>query len=1010
MHGIVIGIADLVIAEVIAQLIGLVVPENRSVGHARGGVGRHEIVCGVAQLRIGVAVLIGNNRVDKVVGLDVVGEVALVEDVGLRPVAVEGQHGGVEGIGHGQAQLVLVAVEIDLIALAVNRGDIALVGLDDLIVAVVVQQIEVVRIVHIDGSAVHNVQVVEHHIAFDKVAVFKQLVEIGLGGVGELEVNGDGRGLAGGQRQQAVDRLKLAALGLHGVGRGEVLALFQNVGGQGVQIKRLLARVVLVVVVDIVIQQVGGGQIVAFAFALVDQRHVEGIAAGLLDVVAQLLERVGDVACVEVGLGGVVGVAHASALLTDGIGIAVLVGNKLGGAEQKRSCALGLLGLGQAQPFGIFTLLADIIQELEHGGNRAGHIRGGHGGAGHDLVLVIAVLAGRVDVAADGGDRRVDRQARGRAPAGEVAHQERVVVDDVLLLGGRLDDLALGVHEIAERGKRERDGRNDEVVDGHVDHTGLIVDDDHADRAGGSRVGDLILEVQLTALHDRDLALDVDLRVLFGRADADVDLLLAGAVGHDDIVRVLIAEGGLPEGVIGGVGVAVVIAVDGHDIGRVCEVLHGGDGEVAVIAGRRSGDAIVLIIRADVAEGGVLRHGILVAVCDADDDTRALKALIDVAEDGVFQLGVIGEAVLRADGHVDDVRAEAVGVLQSVEVHVGGGAGLAFAVIEDLHREDLRTGGRAEEGVFFRFLVISTAGGNTRNVRAVTLTIGDVVVLIGVVISKGNLCVDVLAGGARVDEVFLGQAAVLGAVAVGIRERLMREVQAGVEDGNDLARAVNAEFVVSGIDAGDPVRIIHLRGLFALDGLGDGIGVGDVDRIDAVDRGDLVEVAVGDVAAEAVDEVGEVILQGVVDAGHFRADRLMLVDKSAAIGDRALVAALGNVCGRGGLQNDDRANHIAVLVRIQVVLLEGGGLEALRLNILDRGVEILADICRSCLARRGSRSVSRSGGSACYARKQHDKSQKHCKNTFEFSHGFFSFFNSFAGKKYRIILIGILSQ
>ena len=136
----------------------------------------------------------------------------------------------------------------------------------------------------------------------------------------------------------------------------------------------------------------------------------------------------------------------------------------------------------------------------------------------------------------------------------------------------------------------------------------------------------------------------------------------------------------------------------------------------------------------------------------------------------------------------------------------------------------------------------------------------------------------------------------------------------------------------------------------------------------------------------------------------------MLVDKSAAIGDRALVAALGNVCGRGGLQNDDRANHIAVLVRIQVVLLEGGGLEALRLNILDRGVEILADICRSCLARRGSRSVSRSGGNACYARKQHDKSQKHCKNTFEFSHGFFSFFNSFAGKKYRIILIGILSQ
>ena len=315
--------------------------------------------------------------------------------------------------------------------------------------------------------------------------------------------------------------------------------------------------------------------------------------------------------------------------------------------------------------------------------------------------------------------------------------------------------------------------------------------------------------------------------------------------------------------------------------------------------------------------------------------------------------------------------------------------------MEDLHRKELRCGRSAAEGnrTFLRIRCIT--GGNAGNMGAVTVVVGNIRVLIGVVICKRDLRVDVRAGGGCQLNIILGQSAGLRADTKRILERLVGGKQTGVEHRDHHARAVKAIahcLIIAGEVVGNHDLLVGGLQLRC------GIAVGNVDRLNAVNVRDLVQIAVSDIAGETVEQRGEFIGDLIVDTAHRLADvGVLILQLGAGVGSLG-GAALGYVSLGGAFQHHDGTDDFVVGVLIGVV-----GLELLALKALC----FLQDSLRALGACdfRDLGLVCREG--AAYAGQNHDQSQQHRENALEVFHGFVFLSNFFAlGQGCRDIVRG----
>ena len=254
-------------AEVIEELL---CARIQGVAHVRGGVIVKVIQCGIAIIRQGVSVLIHYGSIHIVIRIKEVAEVSLLEDGSLRPVAVEGKEGRMAGSG---------------------------------------------------GFAGLGIRLIEEDKALDIGAVFEHLVKVRLDRIVQHDADRYGDGLARGN-------IKFRNLfALYGVGDLCVIVLtavaVDEIGGQGVDVDGVVFGVGICNIVhqDIGIQIV----VMRVALAVVCKGDIENIFAGLLRIIAQLLERVSDVSGALECRDGIPRVAEACALLTDGIGIVFLI-------------------------------------------------------------------------------------------------------------------------------------------------------------------------------------------------------------------------------------------------------------------------------------------------------------------------------------------------------------------------------------------------------------------------------------------------------------------------------------------------------------------------------------------------------------------------------------------------------------------------------------------------------------------------------------------------------------
>ena len=315
--------------------------------------------------------------------------------------------------------------------------------------------------------------------------------------------------------------------------------------------------------------------------------------------------------------------------------------------------------------------------------------------------------------------------------------------------------------------------------------------------------------------------------------------------------------------------------------------------------------------------------------------------------------------------------------------------------MEDLHRKELRCGRSAAEGNCAFLRIRRVTGGNAGNMGAVTVVVGNIRVLIGIVIGKRNLPVDVHTGGDCQRKIILGQSAGLRADTKRILERLVGGKQTGVEHRDHHARAVKAIahcLIIAGEVVGNHDLLVGGLQLRC------GIAVGNVDRLNAVNVRDLVQIAVSDIAGEAVEQRGEFIGDLIVDTAHRLADvGVLILQLGAGVGSLG-GAALGYVSLGGAFQHHDGTDDFVVGVLIGVV-----GLELLALKALC----FLQDSLRALGACdfRDLGLVCREG--AAYARQNHDQSQQHRENALEVFHGFVFLSNFFAlGQGCRDIVRG----
>ena len=690
----------------------------------------------------------------------------------------------------------------------------------------------------------------------------------------------------------------------------------QIIGGQRVHIQRFFGSFfisigIVVGIIDIIIHCNSAIEVLDIRIRIILQFYFKAILAGLFGIITQLLKRIGDISTVFKQVNCSSGIDQARALLTDRIEVAIQIRKDICGAFQQISCLLSTSGLiGHA-------LFLQCLQNVCEGSRS---VRASHGGAAVDFISVIRRIDGGIDISADGGDCRIDRQVGGSAPTGEITHlASQRILDDVQFGGNRQLIVA---EESLYRVLRNGNCRDFKGLNRHGNHTGLIVDNDTADCTGIGCIFNLFFEADVTALDHSDLAGNVGRFKVFRITERNHFGIVCA--GHNDVSnRVFAAEGCAPHGVLGRIRVRNMVFADINGIAGVSQVFNGSNGGVAFIGSRAADSAVVLILRSDIAHGGILSHGVVVTGRYAGNDAGIFQTLVDVAEFFGLKLRIKGEAVLSAEGHIDYVRTQLVSIFQSIEVNVGGSA---FACVrEDLHCENLSHRSAA-------FKRDSSVGVNDKtadgagNVCAVTVMVCNIIVHVCIVICKRNLHTDIFA-------FCTGLGNILGSQGFGQidtlvdLECLVGDTQTGIQNCNDHAAAVIAS-INRGCIAGHQICVCHLDVLCRFDRR-NGIMVGNMYRLDTLDRSDLIQITVGDFACKAVKQRSVVIQKRVINTAHCTADLLVLTHQLSAVRNCSFAVSLCNVSLRSALKNYNGANELIIRIPVAVHAEESIALVAL---------------------------------------------------------------------------------
>ena len=669
-------------------------------------------------------------------------------------------------------------------------------------------------------------------VVIELLGVLAQLdMDLHLGGLGDDEV----LGLSALEDQSGVDRGDLA-VAVH-VGNLSVEgSILSQLAGEGVEDRLCVKRIGRAVFVDVGLDREGlaegltvdligdviGGKRLAVAFdhQLVEQdgagvlqqavtsvagnvlreqvgsqgeflalfqridREREVIATGAIGIVAQLsldlavLGGVGEEGGVlvheDVGLGAhsVAHVGKTGADTDDGPILIIFVEHGMRGGHQQ---GVGELTGSQAGLLGQ-AAFADV---LAHDAGHAVDLRRSHGGAGHQLVLVVTAgeAAGGVVVTKDGIDRAaggqdlgLHNQSAGHAEGGEGGHIDGIgdLGDEDLKIGADghgagvvqhvasfiLDRLGVSLDGVAV-GLQDGDSRRMVGIVGevHADGAGSVVDDDHRHSAlRHSRVG-LGKEGGGAAVADRNLAGDD-----FGAQSeegvaslADVVVVVHAGAVNEDVLVLLAVVGNACHGVVaiaGGFGVEhMPIAKQQRHTG-LTNVVDGSNRQgVGEGAGAAAGGEVVVV---DVEVG--VRHLAVVGRVIPHTTVAGGEGADHAAGDELVHHGLIlaGEAEAGGAGaqrQVGGVATQDDGVLNGSHVV---GVVRAAAGAEDLHGNDLGVGGNTlrtnslERGLeFIAHLDEPVCSRNALDVRAVLalgiILVGDVEVGVNVVVRVADL-------------------------------------------------------------------------------------------------------------------------------------------------------------------------------------------------------------------------------------------------------------------------------
>ncbi|CDB30289.1 unknown [Firmicutes bacterium CAG:137] len=492
-----------------------------------------------------------------------------------------------------------------------------------------------------------------------------------------------------------------------------------------------------------------------------------------------------------------------------------------------------------------------VLYSALDNGHAASYMGRGHGGSAHQLILIAG--NGGVNIAAGGGQLRLQGQLRGSAPGGEIGHprngrsHQRVLGSNgqnLILLLGQIGPIRLG-----NEGYGNAPGRH-----GHVDHPRLVVVNNQSHRTGGSRIPGLDFIIRTAPLHHSNLA---------GHIQPFIILRRTGARDHDVL---LLTSTQRPESILhcdrAGIGIIAVIVSNvsssHRDIGgENAAIFHTGNRQRLVIGGRFAGVAVIRIGGQGPAAVIVIVGGAVVIAHGHCHGNAALTHPVEHVHQihGPLVLGlVINKTAGGAQTHVHCIHAQEHTVLQSRQnVVIGGAAGS----LEHLHIDDLgfrrNTHNHAIDPIVSRSRsshmgAMLTAGGRGR-------TVG---ILVAVVKLEGNLTIVIQRRGPyarnqRLALKLLGIQKVLErrpgqpGLFRGIPEHFVGHIHAGVQNCDEHSLAVVAGFI-EGTAAHHGVTGAHIRYKLKAGG--------NECRLDALQFPDLPKLAIGHRGREAIDQRG----------------------------------------------------------------------------------------------------------------------------------------------------------
>ena len=429
---------------------------------------------------------------------------------------------------------------------------------------------------------------------------------------------------------------------------------------------------------------------------------------------------------VSLGGDGSVSVGKAGALIPGRVvhTILVLVHQGDSGAHEERPHqGVDLLAVGIGKAFGGGGVLLHQSGDTRQVGR-------GHGGAAHHSVA--AVIHSGVDVAARGGDVRLQGQGGGHAPGGEVAH----LVSGLAGKGNHLSPGLQGQGRIlfqsgqdvcavnhGDGGAGDGNGAAGQI---HEDDAGLVVVNQAGHSAGSLGVFALFRKGDDATLDKGNLTRYVHLFKVrrFTHAGNQHHFIGSACQGLDGGIDAVAAVH------IGDVMYAAHADVVGHN----AHVLHAGNGQgVGIGAGGAQHTVVGVGSQVGIeAEGVAVAGGGLVTGGDAQHRAGGPHPV----EYHVYKVRAGGKAGRRAQAHVHHVALELQGVLQGCQPVLGIGAA---ALTEHLHDYQLGIGSHAyHAGAFHR-----VGGGNTGHMGAVValqvVVMGDVQAVVHIVEAEGHL-------------------------------------------------------------------------------------------------------------------------------------------------------------------------------------------------------------------------------------------------------------------------------